>query len=1136
MRQVILLVSAFFLICAIGSAQTAQINGTIRDAGGLAIPGASIKATQTATGVVRSTISGGDGAYVFSNLPIGPYLLEVSKDGFTKYAQSGIVLQVDANPTVDVAMKVGSVSEQVTVEADAAQVETRTTSIGQVVDTQRVLEMPLNGREVHELIFLAGMANYPGAASLNTVRNYPTVVVSVAGGAPDSVSYALDGVIHQDPYNNLSLPLPFPDALQEFKVETSAIPPQYGYHSTATVNAVTKSGTNEYHGDLFEFLRNGDLNANDFFNNQIGKPRDTLKRNQFGGTIGGPIRKDKLFFFGGYQRTSLRSDGTQATAFIPTQAMAVNGDFSAFPGKLRDITDPTGQNVFTNNQIPQSLLSPVAQAIVKTMPATTDPTGRTSYALVGNQDEDLVAAKIDWQASAKHSLYGRFNSAKLNQGSTYDGKNPLSIANYGFNDLDYGLALGETWIISPTKVNSLRVGASRTNIVKIPDHFQSWSQLGANVSPLAGNIIAIAASQFAIGGGAASPGESHNGPLWSIYDDVSWVHGAHQIGFGGSIYQQRLNYWSGVNAVGTANFDGSKTRAIGALNGYPLADFMLGLPTTFNQGTIYGFYSRQYYQALYIQDSWKITSRLTANFGVRWEPYTAVYQKYGGQDAHFDAGLFAQGVKSTVYQNAPPGMVFSGDSQYTCGNSFNCSKWDKFFPRVGLAWDPRGDGKMTIRAAFGMFGDRMSMLSLSQEQFGAPYGNLASAVGGTLTNPWSTYGGLPGFTQPGQNPMPILAQSQGLGYASPNIAFPTFGTYVTSPLRDFHPMYVNQWNLSIQRQFGQNWLVTANYLGTSTIHLASGEDVNQSILIPNTAGTPLGTCPPGVVVGCNSTSNQNQRRVLYQQNPALGKYYAGVGLLDDGGTAAYEGLYLSAQKRFSRGITVLANYTWSHCISDPWNQNPTGAGVTIPGARRQWRSNCIGTDLRQLFSLNMVATTPKFASRSLRLAASDWQIAPIMTIESAQEFSVLAGTDQALSTVPGQPANLNGSNLYPAHQSVDQWLNPSAFNFPAYGTYGNLGLNNMKGPGVFQLNLALSRNFRLAEHKTLQVRGEAFNLPNHLNPFTPGIGPINTTLFGGQTSLNNTSNWYKITQDISGNNGLTAGDYRVIQFAMKFMF
>ncbi|MBV9744071.1 MAG: carboxypeptidase regulatory-like domain-containing protein, partial [Acidobacteriia bacterium] len=1020
-------------------AQTSQISGTVRDTSGLAVTGAEIKATQTATGVVRTTSSGADGTYVLPNLAVGPYLLEVTKEGFSKYVQTGIVLQVDTTPAIDIAMRVGAVNETVTVEADAAQVETRTTSIGQVVDSQRVLEMPLNGREVHELIFLAGMANYPGAASLNTVRNYPTVVVSVAGGLPDSVSYSLDGVIHQDPYNNLSLPLPFPDALQEFKVETSALPAQYGYHSTATVNAVTKSGTNQFHGDLFEFLRNGDLNSRDFF----AVARDTLKRNQYGGTVGGPIRKDKLFFFGGFQRTDLRSDSSQNTAYIPTPDMAA-GNFSA-------ITSPACQNGnqinlpaslgFVNNQISPASLNPVAVNILKTLPTPSGPCGNVLYGLVANSDENLVIGKVDYQISTRQSLNGRFNLAKLNQASTFDGKDPLSISNYGLNDLDYGLALGYSYVFSPDLVSSLRAGASRTNIVKVPDNYQSWAGLGANVSPLAGNVIAVAATgEFLIGGGAASPGQSHNGPLWSIYEDMNWIKGAHQITFGGSIYQQRLNYFSGVNAVGTATFDGSVT-------GLVLADFMIGRPVTFSQGTIYGFYSRQFYQALYIQDSWKISSRLTANFGVRWEPYTAVYQKYGGQDEHFIPTLFAAGGHSAVYQNAPAGVVFSGDPQYTCGNSFNCPKWDKFFPRAGLAWDPKGNGRTVIRAAFGMFQDRMSMLSLSQEQFGPPFGNTVSVAGTNLTNPWAAYGGLAGFTQPGQNPMPVLAQLQGLGHSASNIPFPLYGTYVSSPLNNFHPQFVNQWNLNIQHQIGQDWLFTANYLGTTTIHLASEESVDPAVFLGLGPCTIPGPAGPLNYSTCSTTANQNQRRVLFLQNPALGQYFGGIGQLDDGGTSSYEGVYFSAQKRLSHGLTVLANYTWSHCISDPWAQNPTAAAVAIPGARRQWRANCIGQDLRQLFTTSIVATTPRFADRTLRILASNWQVAPIMTIKSAQEFSMLAGPDRALSTVPGQPASLvNPSGIYPVNQGINNWINPAAFAEPALGTYGNLGLNNLKGP------------------------------------------------------------------------------------------
>jgi hypothetical protein len=1130
-----------FLASAAAWAQTAQINGVVRDTTGLVIPAATVKATQTATGVARTATSGNDGGYVLSNLPIGPYLLEVTKEGFNKHVQSGIVLEVNSNPSVDVTLRVGAVSEAVTIEANALQVETRNTSIGQVVDNARIMEMPLNGRDVHQLIFVAGMANYPGNASLQSVRNYPTVVVTVAGGMPDSVAYALDGVVHQDPYNNLSLPLPFPDAVQEFKVDWNAIPPQYGFHSTATVNVATKSGTNDYHGDLFEFLRNGNLNANDWFNNRNRLPRDTLKRNQFGGTVGGPVQKDKLFFFAGYQRTTLRSDGVSNTAFVPTPAM-MQGDFTAIPTTLSPSLG------FVNNQLPRTSLNPVALNIARTLPPTTTARGETTYRLVINQDENAAVSKVDYQINEKHSVFGRYSVGQLVQSSTYDGKNPLSINNYGLNDLVYGTALGHTWVITNNLVSSLRLGANRTNIVKTEDNYGSFKDFGMqSFSPLGGKVISVnVAGNFVVGGGAATPGASHNGPLWSVTEDLSWVKGSHQITFGGSIYQQRLNYWSGggVNATGAATFDGSVT-------GNALADFMVGRPQQWSQGTLYGYYSRQYYSALYIQDSWKLHRRLTFNYGVRWEPYTSVYQKHPHQSLYFSPALFDQNVRSTYYKNAPAGLVFAGDPQYTCGDYFNCPKWAKFYPRVGLAWDPIGDGKTTIRAGYGMLGDRMSMLSLSQEQFGAPFGNTVGVAGASLTNPWANYGGgAGGLLPPGQDPMAILAARSGFGYVSPDVPFVTFGNYVTSPLSDFKPTTVNQWNLSVQRQFGKDWLVTANYLGTNTIHLTSGTNLNPAIFL----GT--GPCTLRTVAGpvnyptCSTTANQNFRRPLYMQDPARGQYFAGVGYVDDGGTATYQGLNLSMQKRMSRGLNLLATYTWSHCISDQWFQNPTaGNGNSIPGNRRAWRGNCQGIDLRQLFQFSMVATSPRFSNRALRILASDWQLAPNMHIKDAQLFTVVTGTDRALTTTPNQPPNLLKTNPYPANQGVEQWLIPQtlrdpvtgatipnpdrAFDPAPLGSYGNLSYNNFRGPGVFQFDVALSRNFKIRERYTYQVRAEAFNLPNTLNPYTPGgISPV---AFGGIATLS-APNFGQITNDISGNAGAIAGDYRVIQLAMKLVF
>src|SRR5437773_4836899 len=409
MRSGLLSVCCLFLFCGTVWAQaTAQIAGTVRDESGAIIPGVEIKVTQTATGAVRTTLSNEEGRYVFANLALGPYMLEAKQPGFKSFIQTGIVLQVDSNLTIDVALRVGALGEQVTVEAGLTQVETRSTSVGTVVDNLRVAEMPLNGRNPIELVFLAGMASSPGNGAINTVRNYPTIVVSVAGGQGNGVSYMLDGTIYQDPYNNLALPIPFPDALQEFKVETSVLQPQYGFHSGATVNAVTKSGTNEFHGDLFEFLRNGALNARDFF----ALERDTLKRNQFGGVIGGPIIKDKLFFFAAYQKTIQRSDPAFNTGYVPTAAM-LQGDFTTFASAACTQGTPktlSASQGFVGNKTSPTLLNPVALNFAKTLPTPLDQCGQVKYGYVTNQNEGLPVGRMDWQKSQKHSIFGRFSA------------------------------------------------------------------------------------------------------------------------------------------------------------------------------------------------------------------------------------------------------------------------------------------------------------------------------------------------------------------------------------------------------------------------------------------------------------------------------------------------------------------------------------------------------------------------------------------------------------------------------------------------------------------------------------------------------------------------------------------------------
>ena len=1084
----------YVLACSCLWAQaTSQINGAVRDSSGLSIPGAQIKVTQTATGLVRTTTSSADGAYVLTNLPIGPYLLEVTKDGFAKYVQSGVVLQVDSNPTIDATLKVGSVTEQIEVQADAALVETHSTGVGTVVDNKRIVELPLNGRNPIELIAISGMANSgTGGGALNSIRNYPTIVVSVAGGQGNGNSYLLDGANHNDVMNNLNLPLPFPDALQEFKVETSALPAQYGMHSGAAINAVTKSGTNAFHGDLFEFVRNGDFNARNFF----ASARDTLKRNQWGGTIGGPILKDKLFFFAGYQRTSQRSDPPSSIAYVPTAA-ALAGDLTVLAGPTcngnRQLTLPTSQG-FTGNKISPTLLNPVALKISTLLPTSADPCGKVTYGLVQNQDEYVGLARLDYQKSPKHQLFTRLGVNDLGISSTYDGKNPLTINTAGTHYRIYTLAFGSTYLIGANIVNSFRASANRNETVKSADPFLSWKDLGVNMTAQINTIrLSVTGNGFGVGSPNTLTALLNTGPNPQLADDVSVVKGSHQLGFGVNYIKHLMNFYSDLNAAGTFTFAGQITTLA-------MADFLIGQTSAgggtqaFNQGNRYGYTDRQNYIGLYAQDAWRVNRRLTVNYGVRWEPFLPVYSKYGQFD-HFNQAAFTSGTKSSVYVNAPAGLSFPGDPQYTAGNSLSETRWGKFAPRIGLVYDPKGDGRMTVRASYGLFYDRYHMFGLNFVGQEPPFGNNIVLPSANLSNPWSAY--------PGGNPFPITVTKTS--------TFPTAGGYVSFPL-DYRQMYLNQWNLSVQRQAGKDWLLTVNYLGNNTLHLFTSNQANPAVFLGTGACNINGTN----YTVCSTVANINQRRTLSLQNATQGPFFAGIATADDGGTANYHALFLSAQRRLSKGVSVLANYTWSHCISDVIDSQIGSGGTSVaavPGNRRQYRSNCGTSDQRQVFNLSAVAQSPRFSNRALRFVASDWQLSPIVKLKSSVFFTVTSGVDSALSGQTGETPNLVG-NPYPDGQDVNRWISSAAFGPAPTGSYGNLGYNNIKGPGVFNMDVALSRTFPVWERKTLQFRAEAFNLPNHTNFSTP-VSTLNSGTFGQIQA---------------------AGDPRIVQLAMKFVF
>jgi hypothetical protein len=404
--------------------------------------------------------------------------------------------------------------------------------------------------------------------------------------------------------------------------------------------------------------------------------------------------------------------------------------------------------------------------------------------------------------------------------------------------------------------------------------------------------------------------------------------------------------------------------------------------------------------------------------------------------------------------------------------------------------------------------DRQMVLALTGFGQDVPFGNAITLTSVKLSDPWAAY--------PGGNPFPTVLDR--------NVPFPTQGSVVTHPF-DAKPPMVNQWNLSVQRQIGTDWLVTANYIGTHTVHVPTGNELNPALFLG------LGPCSINGVnyPTCSTTGNTNQRRVLGLQNPAQGQYYGTIAAMDDGGTASYNALFLSAQKRLSRGTTVLANYTLAHCISGVFNSivgGQGGGGVDAgwnPAGRNKERGNC-ATDQRQVVNLSLVAQTPRFSGRALRLIASNWQVSPIMKMRTGQFLTVTTGVDNALNGALNQRPNQVLGTPYTAHKSIDGWLNPAAFTAPAPGTYGNVALQSVAGPGMFQLDMALSRTFAIAEGKSLQLRAEAFNLPNHMNP-----GPPNLT-------LNSSGSFGKIQSDISGTSGLSDGDPRIMQFALKFVF
>ncbi|MCU1262569.1 MAG: hypothetical protein JWO80_5454 [Bryobacterales bacterium] len=1082
----VLALSSALLFAPRASAQAvavAEVDGHVTDPSGQAVAGAQVKMTEADKQQVHLTRTDGEGRYALPNLPVGAYTLEVSAQGFKTYQQTGITLQVANNVEANVKMQIGSVSDSIQVEANAAMVETKDNAISQVIDQKRIVDLPLNGRNPTQLLLLTGGATTTPAGDLTGSKNIQgsngSGTFSVAGGQANGLSYLLDGGDNNDAFSNVNLPLPFPDALQEFSVMTNALPAQYGLHPAGVVNAVTKSGSNAFHGDLFEFLRNGDFNAR-----QKATPtRDTLKRSQFGGVAGGRIIRDKLFYFGGYQGTRQRSNPPSTISYTPTAA-ALNGDFSVLDGlqsaggclsgtTQRQLVNPFASNApFPNNQIPTSLFDPAALKVIKSyIPVASDPCGKTQYGIPANNPDDQFIGRIDYVVSEKQNIYGRYYLYDYTAPTTFNGTNALTTTAAGNQDRSQTMTFGDTYTFSPTLLNSFHAtfDRRRDNRGAAPNLF-SPNSVGVNMYDKLPNFIQLTISNyFNVGCGTCAPG-FFNGNNYQLSDDFTAIRGKHQMAFGVDVRKEQLNIANNQQVNGQFTFNGTIT-------GDALADFLLGRMSQFVDGNANPNALRQTVFAAYAQDTYRVRNGLTLNFGLRWEPSVPPYDKYD-RGNQFSLAAFNAGTHSTVSPAAPAGLLFAGDAANKNGKYFNDSHYLTFSPRVGLVWDVKGDGKQTIRTAFGLMHDVTELYFPERLTTNPPYASSVTINNpvGSFSNPWQGY--------PGGNPFPGAA------------IFPAGGTYVSIP-PGMKPTYMMQWNLSYQRQIAKDWLVTANYLGNKTVHIWGATDINPSIPI------------------AGSTASTNQRRLLYLQNPTQGALYSSIVQAESGGNSKYNGLLLSAQHRFADHFTLLTNYTWSHCISDIDFQNELAGPIyQNPTSRAGEKGSCI-YDHRHIFNTSAVVSSPGLGTGFERVLTEGWQLAPIVSLNSGAPLTLTdGGRDVSLSGQLQDRPNVVSSNVYANAKTTAAWFNTSAFAIQPSGTFGNLGRGALNSPGTVNVDLSLSRTFSVRERFRLEVRADSFNLINHANWNAP-VNSITSGTFGQITSF---------------------GSPRIVQLAMKLYF
>ena len=1061
-----------------------NLEGLVSDKSGAPVVGASITLKNLETNSVRTQVSNAEGRYRFVSLNVGRYSLTADAATFAHFSQSPIEIAVSQTVQLDIGLVLGTVTESITVQGTAPAIDTSTNTLGKVVSSREVLELPLNGRNFAQLGLLqAGVA--PLTAGLSTeggsLRSGQSYAVN--GQRPESNNFLLDGVQNVNRMDGgFALKIPI-DAIAEFRILTNTAPPEYGANTGSTTSVVTRAGGNQFHGSVFEFFRNDALDTRNYFSSKV----EPLKQNQFGATVGGPIRTDRLFFFTYYEGFRNRQ-GITTSATVPTDAQK-KGDFSGLGYPL--INFAAGGIPYNNNQLPTSSFNPVGVNVANLYPSGNVTPSIYTATVVGTNDDDQGGVRLDFHQSDKSQFFTRY--------SYFTGYNinPVSVRGSdlpGYPTRDdytaHSIVGANTFLLSPSMTNTFEASyfryeflfdqrLNRTPPRALGFDYDSASEIGQG--PPFFNL-----SGYSPVGGAITGPRTSVQNTYEVHDGLSWFHGNHSIKVGGEFTRNQMNLFQSI--APNAFFIFASTFPTNDA----FANLLLGSPVVFYQGRgDFTRYVRNWGAGFYYQDEWRARPKFAVNYGLRYEiinPNTETRNRLNA---------FIPGVQSQVMPNAPTGVLFPGDPGVPRGIA--PSYYKGFMPRVGFVWDPTGKGQWSIRSAYGIFYDPFANGSGVTSQ--APISSL----------PWAQFEQITPPT---------------LNFASPysNVPIPAPNTFL-SPSTPFvmdtkaRPSNAQNWNLSVQHELLKNSVLEIRYVGTKGTHLPRNIDANPAVYGPGA-----------------TAQNADRRRIYANCAPNNGPcQYATIAELTYGQNSTYHSGQISFSHQYGSGLAFNVSYWLSKTLDYLSSMNLQGASAKPLSGENDLAQNPFDLkaehgpsifDARHRFVASATWAIP-FARRTQgvkKVFLDGWQLNGIATANSATPFTVYDSNNVSLqaSAPPisgffASRPNLVGNPSAGPH-TVTQWLDPTSFQRlnpqTQAGQFGNESRNASRGPASADVDLSALKTFELTERTRVQFRAESFNVANHANFGLP-IADLASSDFG------------RILQ---------AGPARLMQFAVKILF